>query len=290
MDCPICLSSKIHKDGISKAGKQKYYCLHCGRYFSGNNFSSKRILVISDTHCGHLWGLTPPIYWTQYNEAAYNFQKESWTWYTNTLSLLRPFDMIIANGDMIDGRGEKSGGTELLVTDRMKQAEMAAEVINIAEASDVVIARGTEYHVGNMEQFENTVAKLTGACEIGDRLRFRVNGSLFDVRHHVGRTTVPWSDLTAALKELVLANLDNGDSINMLVRSHVHKYVQGSIGTNQCAITTPGMEGHTRFGDRRCVGKVDFGVVIMDITDMGVIDCKPVIAHLDSLKQEVKEY
>ena len=290
MDCPICFSSRIHKDGISKAGKQKYYCLHCGRYFSGDSFTPKRIVVISDTHCGHLWGLTPPLYWTQYDEDAYNFQRESWTWYTNTISLLKPFDMVIANGDLIDGRGEKSGGTELLVTDRMKQAEMAAEVINTMDATDVLMTRGTEYHVGNIEQFEDNIAKLVDAREIGDKLRFKVNGNLFDVRHHVGRTTVPWSELTAALKELILANLEKEENINMLIRSHVHKYIYGSIDTNQSAITTPGLEGHSRFGSRRCTGRTDFGVVVIDISNKGEIICKPIIANLESLKVKIRDY
>jgi len=289
MDCPICFSSKTSKDGV-KYGKQKYHCLHCGRYFTEPSSPKKRIIIVSDTHCGHLWGLTPPLYWTQYIEDAFKFQKESWTWFTNTISLLKPFDMVIANGDLIDGRGEKSGGTELMVVDRMKQAEMAAEIINTIEASDVLIARGTEYHVGNAEQFEDHIAKHTDAIEIADKIRFKVNGALFDVRHHVGRSTVPWSEITASLKELVLANLERSEEVNMLIRSHIHKYTYGSIGPNQAAITTPGLEGHSRFGTRRCSGRVDFGVVVMDVDEKGIINSKPIIASLESLKPVIKNY
>lgn len=289
MDCPICFSNRIHKDGI-KGGKQTYYCLHCGKYFTEGSGKNKRIIVISDTHCGHLWGLTPPTYWTQYSEDAYNFQKESWTWFTNTLSLLKPFDMIIANGDMIDGRGDKSGSTELIIADRMKQAEMAAEIINLVEATDVLMTRGTEYHVGNAEQFEDNIAERTGAKEIKDLIRFKINGSLFDIRHHVGRTTVPWSDFTAPFKELILANLEREENVNMLIRSHVHKYTYGSIGTNQSTITTPGLQGHTRFGSRKCIGRVDFGIVIIEVTPEGIIYTKPVIASLESLKPIIKNY
>lgn len=290
MNCPICFSSRTHKDGISKSGKQQYHCLHCGRYFSESRGEKKRMLVLSDTHCGHLWGLTPPVYWTQYDEAIYNFQKESWTWFTNTISLLRPFDMIIANGDMIDGRGEKSGSTELIMVDRMKQAEMASEIINMTEATDVLITRGTEYHVGNIEQFEDCIAKNTNAKEISDKLRFKINGSLFDVRHHVGKTSVPWSELTASLKELILANLERDEQINLLIRSHIHKYTQGSLGVNQIALTTPGLQGHSRFGTRKCIGRVDFGAIVIDVNKNGSFSIIPLIGNLSTLKSEVKEY
>lgn len=289
MNCPICFSNKVVKDGL-KGGKQRYKCGHCGKYFSEATSPKKRILIISDTHCGHLWGLTPPMYWTQYLEEAFDFQKESWNWYTNTINLLRPFDMVIGNGDLIDGRGEKSGSNEIMVMDRMKQAEMAAEIINITEAPQVLLTRGTEYHVGNAEQFEDHVAKCTDADIIEDVLRFRVNGSLFDVRHHVGRSTVPWSEATSPLKELILANLERGEDINFLVRSHVHKYIYTSIGNNQAAITTPSLEGHTRFGSRRCSGRVDFGVIVVDVDEKGVITCNPILANLESLKIPIKSY
>lgn len=245
--------------------------------------------MISDTHCGHLWGLTPPSFWTQYDEDALAFQKEAWTWFINTLNLYKPFDMVIGNGDLIDGRGEKSGGTELIVGDRFKQSSMAVDIINAVQAKDVLIVRGTDYHVGKCEQFEDHIAERTGAQEISDHLRFRMGGYLFDVRHHTGGTTVPWSNSTAIAKELFLANLKENNEVDVMIRSHVHRYVELKINPNQIAFTTPGLQGHSRFGSKRCIGTVNFGVVVIDL-DRHKIRVTPVFAELESLKYKIKDY
>lgn len=287
MICPHCGSGKIYRDG-KKKNVQTYRCRTCGKYFS-DGVKKKKILVISDTHCGHLWGLTPPHYWTEYNEKAFLFQKEAWTWFQNVISLNKPFDLCIGNGDLIDGRGEKSGGTELITSDRIIQASMAAEILNMTESKDIVISRGTDYHVGNQEQFEQRIFDLTGAREISDRLKLRISGTLIDVRHHVGGTTVPWSELTAPLKELVLANLENNENVNVMIRSHVHRYTKAEIDTNQQVITTPGLQGLSRFGSKRCVGRVHFGIVIIEIDKNGV-KIKPILSDLENLKREITEY
>lgn len=236
-----------------------------------------------------MWGLTPPSYWTHYDDEAMAFQKESWNWFLNTVNLYKPFDVLIANGDLIDGRGEKSGGTELIVSDRFKQVSMASEIINTIDAKDVLITRGTDYHVGKCEQFEERIAEQTGAREIADRLRFIVSGHLFDVRHHTGGTTVPWSDATAVLKELSLENMKNSDDVNVMIRSHVHKYVDVKIGPNQRAFTTPALQGYSRYGAKRCLGRVNFGVVVIDVKDSG-LQITPVLADLESLKYKINEY
>ena len=94
---------------------------------------SKRILVMGDTHCGHIAGLTPPEWHFNSNNKSSitlkkrnvfaKLQKEMWNWYIETIESLKPFDTLFCMGDLIDGRGEASGGTELLTTDCNEQCE-----------------------------------------------------------------------------------------------------------------------------------------------------------------------
>lgn len=86
-----------------------------------------RLVIISDLHCGHRAGLTPPGWQTPLEApdrlAAYaRQQRVMWSWYAATIAALQPIDVLVANGDAIDGRGSRSGGTELITTDLSAQA------------------------------------------------------------------------------------------------------------------------------------------------------------------------
>ena len=86
----------------------------------------KRVLVLSDFHSGHVLGLTHPSYdYTTGHKtqtAHYQVRRTIWNWYKENVVRLKP-DIVIVNGDCIDGKGEKSGGTELLTLDRDEQCD-----------------------------------------------------------------------------------------------------------------------------------------------------------------------
>ena len=94
----------------------------------------KRLLVLADLHCGHLVGLTPPAWQTRSPKAGEltkeekhaAVQREAWAWYKRKVREYGPYDGLVVNGDAIEGCGERSRGTELLTSDRHKQATMAA--------------------------------------------------------------------------------------------------------------------------------------------------------------------
>jgi len=94
----------------------------------------------SDPHCGHKSGLTTPQHRmipdkraSRQAKKAYEQRIMLWDWFANQVKKCGPFDVGLWNGDLIDGKGEKSGGTEELTTDRKEQAEWAAEIIKFVE-------------------------------------------------------------------------------------------------------------------------------------------------------------
>lgn len=109
----------------------------------------KKIAILSDFHCGHKVGLTPRGYlpeqpveersrWIEANRSYYN-------WYNKNIRLNGPYDIIFLNGDLVDGRGTKSGGTEQITTDMEEQCDMAVRLIReIPKAKNckIVITRG----------------------------------------------------------------------------------------------------------------------------------------------------
>src|SRR5271157_652517 len=100
-----------------------------------------RMLVISDLHCGHLAGLTPPDQWI-HGTSFYEQQKKTWNFYINTIKELQPIDILICNGDAIDGKGTKSGGTELITSDRNLQSQMAIECLKQVKAPSNILTYG----------------------------------------------------------------------------------------------------------------------------------------------------
>ena len=235
----------------------------------------KRVVVISDLHCGHLVGLTHPncdFVPTNKDSEEYELHKIRKAYYTEfkrIIESLKPIDVLIANGDLIDGRGEASGGTELLFSDRNKQVAMASAAIMDCEADKVFIAYGTPYHVGKEEDFEAQIAGKVNAVEITSHGFIDVNGLILDFKHKVGASSVPYARSTAVAKER-LWNLLNAEfaeypKSDVIVRSHVH-YFSFVGGSNWLGLTTPALQGHgTKYGERQCSGSVDWGLVSFDI-------------------------
>ena len=239
----------------------------------------KRMLVVSDFHSGHEVGLTPPKWnpmlddpeWPGYTMAQYRA-----TLYGNFLAMLeplKPIDICVANGDLIDGRGDRTGGSEVIVMDRILQGKMAAHVLREIGAPKLYITRGTDYHTGTEENWEELVAEELNAERIGDVINLDVNGLMFNFRHHVGGSQTPIGRATPLLREVLWNTLwhDRQDfpQADVIVRSHVHyNAVFGQPG--QLVMTTPALQGYgTRYGERRLSGIIDFGLVHFDISEDG---------------------
>ena len=83
----------------------------------------KRVVVISDLHCGSKVGLVHPAYRPPVDTYAFpgetdllETQTVLWNFYVTSIDALQPIHALIVNGDAIDGRGERSGGTELITS------------------------------------------------------------------------------------------------------------------------------------------------------------------------------
>jgi len=236
----------------------------------------KRVVVISDLHCDHRVGLTPPT-WQIVDNKIYRhfltFEKEVWRFYKDTIKEIQPIDILVVNGDCIDGKGERSGGTELLEADRNIQCDIAAECISICKAKEIVMVHGTPYHVGVTEDFERNVAEKVNAKKIGGHEWLDVNGTIFDFKHHIGSSTIPHGRATAILRDQLwndLWSLDDGQpKADILVRSHVHYHVYAG-DPSHLVMTTPALMGYgSKYGIRKCSGKVDIGLVHFDVDNKG---------------------
>ena len=151
---------------------------------------TRRVLTLGDFHCGHVAGLTPP-HWqrkavveeddvtTKWNKWC-RLETALWAEWTKIRKKIGKVDVLLVNGDCIDGRGERSGGTELITTNRTEQCDMAEYIIRQVGADKVIMTYGTAYHSGGFEDWEDAIATNIGADKIGAHEWFDVNGLIFE--------------------------------------------------------------------------------------------------------------
>jgi len=292
MECPVCKSSKTKKNGsdlMKEKRVQKHLCLNCGHVWRdyGRNARRRRIALIGDTHCGHLTGLTPPEF--QIDSKPYaEFRRESWLWFNNTIELMKPFDYAVYNGDMIDGKQHKGGGLELLYPDRFDQVRMAVSIANKVGAAKNVVIRGSKYHVGSEENFEDDFSDRIGAS-IYNRFLGDIGGKVFDIRHKIGRSSVPHGRMTPLSRQVLWSRLRNertGNKADIIIRSHVHYHI-AMEESGIMAMTLPALQGASAYGELECDGEVDYGVVFIDIEPDGRIVKHTILPRLKSLKSEI---
>lgn len=226
----------------------------------------KRLVILSDLHCGHRLGLTPPDWQTT------DIQRKLFDAFYTQLESLKPIHAVLGNGDMIDGRGKRSSGVELITTDRLEQAAMASECLLAASADHYVITAGTPYHTGKCEDFEREVAKHVNG-QFCDMARIDINGCLIHARHKADGSSTPYGQHTPLSKSALWHALECGryrkQCSDIVIRSHTHKFVYGNCVTGSLFMSTPCLQLNSRYGARQCEGLIDVGFVHFDIEEDG---------------------
>ena len=235
-----------------------------------------KILLGADSHCGHLLGLTPPDYNPDSeSHPGTETRKALWKFYEKGVRDYGPWDVVGWDGDAIDGKGFRSGGTELITADRNTQCGMAARGIELAKAPKVLMTYGTGYHTGQDDDWEDHVADAVKAERIEAEGHYDIRGVKVNMRHHIGGTSSVASRFTALSKEsvrnLLWAEHDQQPKADLIVRAHVHvPRVCGEPG-DWMAITLPGLQGlGSKYGARRAPGLlVRFGFAMLEVDKKG---------------------
>lgn len=234
--------------------------------------TTKSLVIISDMHCGSVHGLTPPEYFKTHRQSI---QREAWDAYIAMTRKWAAPDILLVNGDSIDGTQSKQGGAELITSDRNVQCQMAVDAIKRWHAKTILMTYGSKYHVGEQaEDFEFNIAHQVGA-KIEGRLYFDVEGMIIDARHKVGSSSIPHGRATPLIREmmwnLMKAAEDVGPHVNMVIRSHVH-YHLWIEQPNRIMFTTPALQlSRGRYGARECVGETHWGAIRLMIDKKQIV-------------------
>lgn len=204
-------------------------------------------------------------------------------------------DILVCNGDAIEGQARKESGVGCWSTDLDDQLECAALLLKEYNAKRTYLIDGTGYHVdAGGKSLEHHLGLALDAEKIGgykkrsaDELFLRVGEVTFHFSHHISVGT-GWYKTTPLARELVFALLNESDKhrVDVIVRSHVH-YFCGVEFTRQRGYILPCWQMQTRymrkkssFGMVPVIGAIRFRIINgseirLDKRFFKPVECKP---------------
>lgn len=208
----------------------------------------KTILVVSDLHCGSVYGLLPPPnLLTLSDDRTINLnpgQKHLWDCWSSLCEYANEINpsVIVINGDAIDGGAPKDRGSELCLPMLADQAEAARVCLDtLIKSCDtepaIFMTAGTAYHVGVAAREEEEVARCIGARRykglgtgrfLKEVLDLEIDGVVLNFAHH-GGTAGGFYRATMADREGIWSALAGKDGkspkADFVGRAHAHCFV-----------------------------------------------------------------
>lgn len=241
----------------------------------------KAVIVVSDLHCGSLFGLLPDNFVNAADapvpqNPGQRYLWECWLHFCYRAAAIAPdIVAIVVNGDVVDGSQRAQAATELclpLISDQVRAAQTCLETLKtyvaggrqpLSETVPLFLVQGTEYHEGKAGRDIEAVAQALGARPyeaVGTGVYSRevldliVDGVRLNFAHHVSVST-GFYKATAIDREGAFASLATRDKIDAIIRSHVHNFV-GTIYSGRVNLTTPCWQLQTRFMRKHSVHRM----------------------------------
>lgn len=227
--------------------------------------------IISDTHCGHRAGLTHPDFITP---GLHTALRPLWDWFEGEFNDLGLLDLVIANGDLVEGPGKKDN-RGILTTDTEEQADMCLKALSVVKTKRWRLTYGTPYHVSGSYDYENRVSEALDG-KIREEQFLDLYGLKVSARHVVGSGSTPYTQPTLLYKEvtrdLIQANSAGAPRSDLIIRSHVHYSLV--VEMEQTAVITPALKlpGKEAFGRKLRPWYYHVGYVYFEVSDTGKLE------------------
>ena len=248
--------------------------------------------IIADMHVGHPAGLSTPSHFSS-NPKIRRAQSEAYGCYKQFAKENKGCDILLINGDCIEGKGHRNGGIELWTSNLLEQAAEAAILIKMFDAREIRMSFGTNYHVaaGSGERLEQVIANEVKGS-IHNRHFMDIGGVVVDMRHKEGSSSIPHGRHTPISREAVwdamLHERGKFPKVDCIIRSHTHYYVFNGDVRCTC-INTPCLQlPQTNFGGCECSGDIDWGIITFH-AEKGKFSWQPQIVNLKTARVVVEK-
>ncbi len=193
-----------------------------------------KVVALGDLHVGSRVAVADPSDTPTKDPGAKVREKLHELWYGATHGPWHAPDVLIVNGDAIDGPNRKSSGLGTWTSDMLEQAQHALGLLNMWGAKRVYVLRGSGYHVdaGGGMHAEEWLARELGAEEYpnqehvpwdrrmhsGYHWYLALEGVTYHVAHKIGVSRVWHYQSTPTAREMLYCKLNNQ------LRGQVDKY------------------------------------------------------------------
>ncbi len=219
------------------------------------------VMVVSDLHCGHheaLWPTDLALPWGEKLRAnkGQRYLLKCWEDLQREAKARKP-DILVVNGDLVDGEQRKSAGTEASTT--ILAAQQKASVMLLEPLRDLVkelyVIRGTPYHDGRLGMDVEAIATQLGAVpstkdwHSHSYLNLDVKGVVLNFQHGISVSGGLYR-ATAHDREGVWAALAGKEGkmpkSDAVIRSHCHYFTHVEHSTRHI-VTSPAWQLQTEY-------------------------------------------
>jgi len=257
-----------------------------------------RILIISDLHVGSSTAICSehPVIsdlGTTYNPNS--MQRMLFrAWKDMVKDLHGPIDLLVVNGECIDGANVKQIGQQSWTTNLEDQMLDAKKLIEMIPYKKVLLIRGSNYH----DQIDGTNFEEIMASKLRDVQKYKayggqgatdyfafieIHGKVFNFTHHIGWSRAEANRTGALAKELKGMHFihDTLGRTDVAVRSHAHYLVHVEFA-NTHGVVTPAWKFPDGFLFKGgLAGTIpDIGAVEFDVYKNGDIGFKKYVANI----------
>lgn len=243
----------------------------------------RKIGVVSDLHCGSIFGMLPPNFLTSDGVPKLQNAGQEYLWqcWNATIDYFKKskVDAIVINGDVIDGRQQANRGTELSLPILFDQRDAAIECLRpLATLAPLYSVQGTEYHGDRAGDAAEEVGKALNAVRYSgvgtgkwskEVLDLDVDGVVLNFAHGIS-VAGGFYRATAVDREGVWSALAGKEGkvpkADCVIRSHCHFFVHVEHYSKHVAIT-PCFQLQTRYMRKNSVYRMqpDIGALIVHV-------------------------
>lgn len=236
---------------------------------------SQRVLVLSDTHVGSNVALAPEELILESNNRilANEIQLALLQEFYNMVDEVGTVDLLVLNGDLVEGTNYYGEGAGCLTTSMSEQAKTAIELLSDIRCRKVVGCRGTAYHGKKNPNMDHQVIEgLGGVCM--DEVSLTIEGLRFYANHRTPVRMVRFETRPQSVaQDILLGELNSMDfgHYDIICKAHVHYYIGLDMGKS-LGIVCPCFKGRDEFAKGAAnpfAFNPSIGYVMFDIEDDG---------------------
>lgn len=226
----------------------------------------KRVLVVSDMHCGGASGVLPRDYYNADRDLhlqqsrVQEFLYDAWC---QMIQMVGHVDAVICNGDIVDGLNRRSGGKDIAVTDMVVQCDIAKQLLSMIDTERYIFTQGSNYHVNDNPSADEMVCTMMRGEWYGYFGDVMFDNITMNIQHWKSYSKNNHGGFDSMMGDIDQMRLD-GDESDIYIRSHIHSF-KYSGGPNYMAVATPCWKGMDGFVSIKSQKRPDNGYILFNI-------------------------